>query len=1593
MKSEHGQALLYLADLQQQRGRVSDAEATLNRLLEMPEIDDKVLSELAGAFERVGRQDKAIEVTEIIRARREVVAEDVEMRLAWLYSEVGDEEKALQQWLDLWRKTTSIPRRRYVEDRLMTVASRLGTLADIAIELEEKLADGNADDREAGLLVRIYSRVNDSVAATEILEEYMTQTGRNEIERLQEKGRIYQICNDYWNYEKVIERLIDVDPEGKTEYLRQLALSMLERGKAQQARAVLLTLRDADDGKDSIGGEFEAGVLSLVGMRSEAADAYRRGIATYPDRIESYLLLANLMKEMGQIDRAVGMFQCLAENADRDDLFTIAIDGLLNMQANAKVMQWARRITLQRLAGREDKNYLYQLLADLSSEVNDRAGQIRAMENSLAVSGTRRLSVLRECMDLSSRIRGGVFYSTSSRGPTNAGNKPFFAFGRRLIGLGELMPPQVFLDLGQAFLADGDVASAERTFAMARNLADERSYRREVASIFEKAGKREEALQRYDRLLRTSPSDVAMMARVAKLNEQLGRDQAAYRFYTRGLNLLLAQTPLTTREENAGSGSAWSWGGNRDAYQTYSDRLLRGLLVTVPEEAVDSLLQEHRQAVQASLAELQKQDQAGEGTGQLSDAPRLDKQLSALTRMYFATDRVAELESLENALLDHFQADENLLTRFANQRIQWGRYDSARKLLNREGLTDAQRPSLAALLGETNDEANSTSLLAPREMWRCFLPLWISGNLEEAKRVLRRVDQSQGRSQATGVSYVIINGMAVPQQVGGGAYVSSWMRLALRLGDEGLALQFARSRLQQKGYLGTVVLQRLFDGYRDILPAESFEALARYAANLYQDDPKRVAEYMWVISQLRDQLGDNLPSDEKLLEMVEDSNLQIGYRFPFATAYEAFPESIRSEAIAHAIDSIDKKMRPRELVAIPFEYDKPIDPQTAEVILDAIESGIQPALQDDYLRYVSYRFPRRGKALPCAENFDLAVGALDLLASEQVRKRQDQISGMATCVKAVLLHQAGRTEEALEIVLPGYDSETRPSDYYHRNAQDWARRELIQAAPRRFLETLDAQVTNDKPSVSQTNKRLSLVKQTQDDSLIRETYLQAIKDHPEQTNYAQQYEQWEQRAGRVIRAINLVQQQLDALSDSESDLAKAKPLRSRLAKLWFSVNHRVKGMPLWIPADDKDLASFETQRQAREKKQQLQGEKKSEPDSKATASNTPAKVAAPKPSKSNPQKKDYPTTIAGVKSALDDENPAAVKKTLRQVWRAFPAVVESPYGYRTSRQRISGLSWPKDSSQAKAKQPAKQDPTEEELREARRKSRQRQRGGLATFQPPTPRQPAAKPDSAWKVLAAEPVGVGEMRRILRSRTSTELNNATEVILGLLQADRQQRGDQVVLDDLIQKISQGRLGTLELTQFFALVEEDHHRLDGQRLFVVDTLMEQLDLTQPKLANRMAKLCGQLGQLERAASLYTQCTLLGSSNNPSFAGLIKDARESFEGDALMDLAEQMFAVASRNESTINQMLDLRMELLSPGEAARRSADLFSKLDQDAQAYSVSQALRGSRLFAQAGELELAQRCLSCALLQLGRPRQAPSPVVRYSYSSARTVTTAS
>ena len=1533
LKANDGQALLYWADLQQRRGNVDVAEQTLNRIHTMNTTDD-IRAELASAFERIGRQDKAIEVNEAIRASRETVAEDLELRLAWLYSEIGDEEKAQEQWLALWRKVKSIPRRRYIEDRLMTVASRLGTLADIAIELEEKLADGTADAREAGLLIRIYSRVNDSVAATEISEEYMAKTGKNQVQQLQEKGRIYQVCNDYWNYEKVIEELIEVDPAGKTEYLRQLALSMLERGKSQQARDVLMTLRNVDDGKDSIGGEFEAGVLSLVGMKTEAAGAYRKGIAAHPDRIESYLLLANLLNDMGETNRAIGMFQFLAENAERDDLFTIAIDGLLNMRADSKRMQWARRITLERLAGREDKNYLYQLLSDLSAEVNNKNGQILALENSLAVSGTRRLSVLRECMELSSRIRGGAYSSRSSRGPSNKGNKPFFAFGRRLIGLGELLPPQVFLDLGQAFLGDGNTAGAERTFAMARNLADPRAYQREVAMIFESAGKTPEALERYEKLLRTSPSDVALIARVAKLNEQERKCDVAFRFYQRGLNLLLAQTPLTTGEKSKQAVKYYA--RNLDTFEKYSGRLRQGLVVTLPNDQIDNLLNGQIQLLNDNLAELERTRQQERTVTELSESPRIEKRSDIIRGLHFSLNRIEDLESMNAALIRQFPSDNGLVKKFAEELVAWGRYDSVERMLQAPNLKENNRQQLLGMLEQTKPQSN-TRKLSSKDMWQQIAPALMDGDIETAKQILRRVNKKTSAAPGS-------------RREAASSNVAVWMRLALALGDEGLALQFARSNVKNhKPSYYTSTTATVFTHYERILPKEPFADLVRYSANLYKDDSSRLRDYLWIVSNYSNHFHNDVLSDQEVLKRIEDGGLKTSYRFKFVDAIELTPKSIRHDVIEIMLAGLSKEDRLSNLMEVPFKLKDPIDAKSATAILEAFESGIDPAIQNKRLFSLPQAFPQNGTAVKCADNSELAISMLDLLSSDKVRKTADWVPEIANCVKAVVLYQSGKAEAALEITLALHQNPQSNTNYHVKRFRNWVDREITSASIERYIDLIEKDIKDGKPTVAQTDKLLAIIKQSGNEDILRSAYLQAIEDHSNQIKYVTAYERFEKQRRRPFALIDFYEKQL---ADTKNAKTEAK-----LAELLITVNHLPKAMPYWVAADDQKKSSFESQKKKRTQTNPTEKVQKTTKIATADAK----------------QKKAYVFSMQGVKQAIDDGDFMAAEQTIRKIWRKLPGAAEPRY-HRSQNLSVNGLKWPDELQNSNAKEP--DDRTEQNKKATADRARKNARGGLATFVPQEKRTAPKKVINAWEKLAEYPFAVKEMELIMRFRSRPNDGTLKDVSQGLLQASRNRDGDEAIFKSKVQEIVSGNLSSDVMDGFFTILEDGQSLDSAVSQSVIDKLLSHLDYTNAKHSAQLAGLCAKAGQHERATALYRHCALLVSghsnssgsrSNSTRITELLAQAKEFYSGAELMELAESMFEMSGQTFEDTSQLLKLREELLSPGEAASRSQSLFNASVTATTSENIRKLVPFVSVFARNGDHELATQCLTIILNQ--------------------------
>ena len=60
-------------------------------------------------------------------------------------------------------------------------------------------------------------------------------------------------------------------------------------------------MRDLE--KNPASSEFEAGVLKIAGMHTEATKAYWRGVAEHPGRIDAYLLLGQSLQQTGKLGK------------------------------------------------------------------------------------------------------------------------------------------------------------------------------------------------------------------------------------------------------------------------------------------------------------------------------------------------------------------------------------------------------------------------------------------------------------------------------------------------------------------------------------------------------------------------------------------------------------------------------------------------------------------------------------------------------------------------------------------------------------------------------------------------------------------------------------------------------------------------------------------------------------------------------------------------------------------------------------------------------------------------------------------------------------------------------------------------------------------------------------------------------------------------------------------------------------------------------------------------------------------------------------------------------------------------------------------
>ena len=599
---------MFLFEVHLNKGRNNEAIGELNELVEFLPEDAGDLRTVADAYERLQKYENALEIfAKVEEHQGEALGYDDRMRLAWLHSVIGNRDEALRLWQEIWVQENSPARRAFAEGQFLLIAAELNKLARIAIDIENKLTDKTASKNEINLLVRIYTEVGDSFSAAEVVEQYARYADLPEVEKLRQLGLVYLQLQEYDKYDKVLRQLEEIDPDNRIEHIQNIVLNMVaftvqeeSDEKLEDIQHWLEQLRLFDE--EAVTGEFEASVLSMSGFTEEAIESYRYALVRHPQHSDNLLLMGDLMKESGRTDEAVAVFQYVAEHADNDNEFVVAIDGILNMIGQERFGQrlppndqatfrWAHRIILERITGREDKFYLYTLLGEIALETLDTEGEFVAVENSISQAGIRRLSVLRELVTMSTRDAG--FYSLNQK----AGDtERQLRYGRRLIGLRQQLPPEVYISLAKTLLERDDTLGAEKSLNLVRDITGQIDVNQTKADLFQEAGYAKKALASYSVALALNQDDSTLLLKTAVLREANGQLDVANTLYMKGLlNVLRTQPDRLHTESSTLSnlssmfpagvrmmGASRNLSVNRD-YETFFEPFTQGVIATWPK--------------------------------------------------------------------------------------------------------------------------------------------------------------------------------------------------------------------------------------------------------------------------------------------------------------------------------------------------------------------------------------------------------------------------------------------------------------------------------------------------------------------------------------------------------------------------------------------------------------------------------------------------------------------------------------------------------------------------------------------------------------------------------------------------------------------------------------------------------------------------------------------------------------------------------------------------------------------------------------------------------------------------------------------------
>ncbi len=662
------EARLFLAKLLRDQGDTEGALRMLDQAHDAAQADARSLTRVAQALERLDNHSRALQIyNEIYELSR---GEDILWKIAAVEERLGKVDCAYERWYQIWQKVENPSRQRQAQQRLLDLAARTGRLADLAVELEDKLDSDTGGNRELDMLVDIYSTANDPIAAAEILHEFALNQ-QDKVGTLNKLVRVHLNSEQFGRSYRLLDELIRLDPQNAADYLQQMAIIAIERQQPRQARDVLERFAQYVP-SGQMADEFAAGVLGLIGEHQQAAQHYARMLARFPDRIEAWLLWARELKEAGQAKQALAAFQIMLSEAVEDDLFTVCVDGLLNLEASPRVLKWTLRQAKIRIASKPGRVYLYRLAADLHDGLGHSNEIIAILEQAVVVAGERRPAFLRELINV-------------AKSQNNIEKQ--IDFGRTVIALGEQMPPQVFTDLGEAFLQAGEPASADRSFSLAAANGDSTRVKLLIADSYERTGASPMAERIIRELLVGKPDDVELLQKSGTLLEQLDRYDDAFVRYLHAVDIMIERQFRHVHTASDTTSVSQTLGvrhlrhrisANYDEFKLFFDATLDGLISSARDESSQCRLIDHfNDRFKQELVALPT-PAAGE---RLDTYPRLSQLARTMRLLGLAMHRCDVADSCDRALIQRFPEDTLLAKTIIDTRINWGLPHRARTFL------------------------------------------------------------------------------------------------------------------------------------------------------------------------------------------------------------------------------------------------------------------------------------------------------------------------------------------------------------------------------------------------------------------------------------------------------------------------------------------------------------------------------------------------------------------------------------------------------------------------------------------------------------------------------------------------------------------------------------------------------------------------------------------------------------------------------------------------------------------------------------------------------------------------------------------------